>query len=242
MSDFTNKTAVIIGAGGGVGSCLLEELASAGAKIIAVYRKISFSNDKPKLKNVSEMECDLKNQGQIESLFKSIKSIHTSIDFLINCSAVNKSESLNKSTDFGFDEDILINLASAFRICLYGSQIMNNDGAIVNISSIRARGGTNSGLGYAASKAGIINLTQSLALQLATRGIRANCVVPSAIYPTKMSIHWSEEKRSKIISEIPLRRLATPNDVVNAILFLLSSKSSFITGVSLDVNGGEKMI
>lgn len=238
-----SKVALVTGAGGGIGSRIVSDLSKDGnySTIFGITHSLKNIYKKVSSNKVKYIQCDVTSEDEIKNVFNEIKSNKIKIDSIINIAGTSKSKKLNSGDSTGFKDDIQVNLYGTFLVCLHFQEILKNHGSIVNISSIRARTGTPSGLGYSAAKSGIINLTKSLAIQLASRRIRVNCIAPGAIYPTKMSENWSKEKIAIIESEVPLGRLGSPSDISNVVQFLISPASSYITGHTIDVNGGEWM-
>lgn len=238
------KLAIILGGSSGVGRALTSKLNEMNIAVAVVSRSAA-RNQKAITSNPSIIdfyECDARDEESLRTTFGKILSKHKHVDFLVNCIGSSESRSLLEDSTDGFSNDIDANLKAPYLAIFFVINSMSPGGAIVNISSIRAKTGTPSGLGYAAAKAGVINLTKSAALQLANKGIRVNCIVPSAIYPTGMSSHWTPEKLERIRKGIPFGRLSTPEEIANIIYFFLSDDSQLITGQILDVNGGELII
>jgi NAD(P)-dependent dehydrogenase (short-subunit alcohol dehydrogenase family) len=148
-----------------------------------------------------------------------------------------------ETSSTNFDKLIAVNMKSVYLTSMiFGHHLMNNGGSIVNVSSIRAKTGTPSfSSSYAAAKAGVENLSKSFALELADKNIRVNAIAPGATFPTKMSINWSEEIKTEITNTVPLKRLGSPEDMANGVYFLVSDLSTYITGQTLNINGGAWM-
>jgi 3-oxoacyl-[acyl-carrier protein] reductase len=245
FQSLKNKVAVITGASSGIGKCVAEQLIRNGCHVILLSsHETGLTQVKKELSSYPEkvetFVCDVSNSNDVSQIAKKISSSHEGIDYLITCAGVSLQEEQGKFSEENFDRLIGVNLKGVY-ICtmLLAYPLMKEGGSIVNISSIRARTGTPSfSSGYAAAKAGVINLTKSFAIELAEKYIRVNCVAPGATYPTGLSKSWSEKLRSDIASSIPLKRLGKPEDISNAICFLLSDSAGYITGQTLDVNGG----
>lgn len=236
------STIVVIGAGSGIGLNLVIDLAQNSQSRIIAVRKKNKIPDLKILQNVSNISWFFLNAGeedQVAKFSEDLKSQNIILDGLVVTGGSSQSNSLAENSSQGFIEDYKNNAFLSFLNILHLHKLMRENSSIVLLSSIRGQTATPSGLGYAAAKSAVISLAKSSALQLAPLGIRVNCISPSAVYPTGMSSHWTEEKRLKIASSIPLGRLATPKDIIGPIKFLLSNESSFITGQVINVNGGE---
>jgi 3-oxoacyl-[acyl-carrier protein] reductase len=240
------KTAVVTGASSGIGRQIALQLARDGANLALLARRQEkldiLSREIGELDvSVRAYPCDVSSLEQVQEAFETIVADFENIDCLVNNAGFSTKapiESLANAVA-AFDNDYAVNTRGTFLCTLAAYPMMSRGGAIVNISSIRAQTGTPSAsIGYAAAKAGVINLTKSFAQHLAKHKIRVNCVAPGAIYPTGISEHWSLQEREEIAVSCLLRRLGTPQDIANAVCFLLSDLASFITGHVLDVNGG----
>lgn len=244
----TSKNAVITGGSSGMGKAIAERLAKEG------YNLSLIAQDKDKLESVKKAivseykirveiySCDVSSGEQVKNTFLKIKETFDHIDCLVNAAGATTHKTIDKITEDDFIKEIDVNLKGSFLCIMSAFPLMKNGGSIVNIASIRGETGTpTSSPSYAAAKAGVINLTKTFALQLAKHNIRVNCISPGAVWPTAMSQHWDEAKREKIAEEVPLKRIGAPEEIAGATYFLLSSESSYITGHTLDVNGGTFM-
>ena len=236
-----HKFAIILGGSSGVGLALVPKLHDANILVAVIGRSVKkieklngFNNKLTEL-----YECDAKDEASLKQTFDAIFCKHDRVDHLINTIGSSESKSFLDNSTEGFSNDIDANLKAPYLSIYFSHKFMPQGGSIVNVSSIRARTGTPSGVGYAAAKAGLINLTKSAAMQLASKKIRVNCIVPSAIYPTGMSSRWSEQKLQKIASEVPFGRVSSPEEIAEIIYFFISDASQLITGQVLDINGGE---
>ncbi len=237
-----NKTVLITGATGGIGKATSELLASNAYDLILLDRNkkalvllASKISKKYKIK-AERYDCDLSKLEDIEKIQSKVKRF----DYLVNIAGKSLTQDKGLIDLQKFDTLIDSNLKSSYLTCMiFGYKSLNKGGAIVNISSIRARTGTDSYSSiYSAAKAGLLGLTKSMALELADKNIRVNAVAPGPTYPTKTSKMWSMELRKNLSAKIPLKRLGKPIDVANTIKFLISDDSSYITGQTIDVNGG----
>ncbi len=244
---FKNKTAIITGASTGIGRALAEHLAEAGCNLALIAR------NKEKIEIVAKelgkygvktksYACDVSDYERVKTVFSQIKDDFGEVDYLINNAGITFSKPLGKLTIYEFDQEIDVNLKGVYYCTVESVDMIKDGGSVINMGSERGRNGTpSSSIAYAASKAGVHNLTKSFALQLASRKIRVNSVAPAGVYPTEMTKNWPKEKVERAKAGAPLGRLGKPEDIVNAISFLLSDKAEFITGQILDVNGGVTM-
>lgn len=233
FEGLTGKSAIVSGTNSGIGLAIKQSLTAQGVRVIGINRKTTDENSENYI-------CDISDQKQVEETMKKIKKQTGNVDFLVNCAGISLKEKKGVCSAENFDALINNNLKGVyFCSMIAGYNLLNEGGSIVNISSIRARTGTTScSSGYAAAKAGVINLTKTFALELSERSIRVNCIAPGLVYPTNMSKDLSKEEITTISQSIPLKRLGAPQDIADATLFLLSSSASYITGQTLDVNGG----
>lgn len=239
FNDLANKVAVITGANSGMGKAIAQKLSSHGAKvfILGINRELGINTAKEL--GVTFIETDVTSKEAIQDAATHIGAVH----ILINVAGISLQEQKGVISPENFDKIIAVNLKSVYLTSLiFGHHLMCNNGAIVNVSSIRAKTGTPSySSAYAASKAGVENLTKSFALELAEKNIRVNAIAPGATFPTKMSEKWNEKDKKEIIKKIPLKRLGSPVDMANGVYFLVSDLSSYITGQTLNINGGAWM-
>lgn len=228
----------------GIGKCTAIKFAKEDYDLALISRRsellAKFKNSLNKYRTkILIYCCDVSDSVAVQKTFEKIKRDFTKVDYLINNAGLIHSAPIEKSTEADFDEEIAVNLKGTYLCSMAAYPFIRPGGAIVNISSYRGRMGTpNTSVGYAAAKAGVINLTKSFAYQLAKYGIRVNSVSPGAVYPTGLSQNWSEEKIKKLTESTPLGKIAKPEDVSNAIYFLASHLSEAITGQTIDVNGG----
>jgi len=243
---FEGRVALVTGAGRGIGEAIA--LAFAREKAHVVINDICQKDELGKVADeisalgVKSMvvQADVSQLGQVQEMIDQIERIFQRLDILVNNAGIIRRGTIDTVTEQDWDEVIRVNLKGTFNCCKAVVPIMKRQkiGKIVNVSSVAGKtGDITSAPGYGPSKAAIDALTKTLARELAQYRINVNAVAPHAI-ETEMSAQWSEEKRRSIIEAIPLKRLGTPEDVAQAVLFLASDKASFITGEILDVNGG----
>ena len=241
---FKGKTAVVTGASGGIGLAIVEKLYLSGVKVLMVDIK-----DPPKkfLKNskITFAKVDVTNFINLKKTLDNFYIKNKSIDYLVNATGVLWFNQDISVTDINFDvwEKIFeINLKSMGYLAKLIIPRMKRDkfGSMVHISSVDALSGDDKPQdAYGASKAAMIRLSKSLAIQFASQNIRSNCILPGAV-ETPMQIRWKQNPlaKKKLSKNIPLRRIGKPKDIANAILFLLSDEGSYITGTELIVDGG----
>jgi 3-oxoacyl-[acyl-carrier protein] reductase len=243
-----DRVAIITGAARGIGKAIALTFVREGAKIVLVdvdkERLETLKNEiKKNRREVMTLSCDITKSPEVQAMVNQVKRAFGRIDILVNNAGIIRRGTIETVTEEDWDRVIEVNLKGTFNCCkaVVDSMKKQSYGKIVNVSSIAGKmGDITSAPGYGPSKAGVDALTKTLARQLAPYGINVNAVSPHAI-ETEMSAQWSEERRKEIIASIPLGRLGKPEDVAEAVLFLVSEEASFITGEILDVNGGALM-
>lgn len=241
------KVALVTGASRGIGAEIAKVFASNGCQLAVVYlnsRKQAQAVKTACLSNGSNAEifqCDISNLKSIKQTVRSVVRLFKKIDILVNCAGVIKQTDFEKITEDEYDFILNINLKGAF----FFSQaiipyLTKTKGKIINIASVGGQRGGPRAPHYSASKAGIISLTKSLSNIYASRGVRVNAISPGQI-ETGMSkgIFKTDYYKKNILPKIPLGRVGTTKDVANVALFLSSYLSSYITGQTINVNGGE---
>jgi 3-oxoacyl-[acyl-carrier protein] reductase len=239
---FKNKKAVVIGGGSGIGLATTELLLNNYCHALIVGDKNKTLNKAEKElnhHNLTIFKTDVSSSCELKSLAKHIRKEFGQIDYLVNCAGLSLTESKGVLNENGFDKLIEVNMKSIYlSTMILAYPLLKKNGAIVNISSVFGRKGTPTfSSGYAAAKAAVINLTKTYATELAP-DIRVNCIAPGATYPTGISKSWSSSLRQKIAHGLPLKKLGRPREIASTIIFLLSDDASFITGQTIDVNGG----
>lgn len=243
MIDLRNKTAIVTGASRGIGLEVARTLASLGANIAVIATKenpdIAAAIEKDFGVTSVSYACDVSDADMVKGVFKDIINRFGQVDILVNNAGITRDTLLLRMKDADFDDVIRVNLRSAF-LCtreIARHMMGRRQGRIINMSSIngiRAQAGQ---ANYAASKAGIIGLTKSNAMELAARGITVNAVAPGFIQ-TAMTEKLSPETVETYKNAIPLKALGTPHDVACAVAFLASDEARYITGQVLGVDGG----
>jgi len=243
--DLVDKVAIITGAGRGIGKAIAIALAREGASVI--INDVDIQTAEKVTKEIKSLgwkalaiQVDVSDSKEVNQMVQSVIKKFKRVDILVNNAAIIKRGLIEDLKEEDWDRVIDVNLKGAFNCMKAVAGIMKKQryGKIVNISSIAGKvGDLASAPCYGASKAGMICLAKSLARELAPYNINVNVVAPHAI-KTDMSKEWSEEKRRSIIADIPLGRMGEPEDIAEAVVFLVSDKAKFITGEVLDVNGG----
>ena len=247
MFDLSGKVSLITGASRGIGQSISIILAQNGAHVICVSRNI---NDvqavADKITNqkfvASAASCDISSTHNVTELVKDIIEKHGRIDILINNAGITSDNLLMRMSEDDWDNVLNVNLKAAFTAIKAASRTMikQRSGRIINISSVVGLMGNAGQVNYAASKAGLIGMTKSVAREFASRGITANCIAPGYI-ETEMTNKLKDEVKSSLNEQIPLGRIGNVEDIAYAVAFLASDEASYITGQTLAVDGGMVM-
>ena len=243
MINFKNKKILITGATGGIGNALVKKFVSLQGNVLATGTKNekldALKKDFP---NINILRFDISEHSKIEEFIENVSSQLVGLDIVINNAGINMD---NLSLRMKYEEwkkVIDVNLGSTFLLCKYGIKQMlkNKYGRIVNITSIVAHSGNLGQSNYAASKAGIVGMSKSLAIEYAKKNITINCVSPGFIQ-SNMTDKIVESIKAVLTSRIPMSKLGTGEDVANTVAFLSSDAASYITGETIHVNGGMYM-
>ncbi len=241
MIDLKNLNIILTGATGGIGNSILDKLVSGGANVLA-----SGTNDeklnliKEKYQNVKVNKFDISMQDKIENFIEKCNEIlGNKIDVLINNAGIARDNLSIRMKDEEWNKVIDINLTSTFLLSknTIKKMLKNKKGKIINITSVVGHTGNIGQANYAASKAGLIGMSKSLALEYGKKNITVNCVSPGFI-TSDMTNKISEEHKETLKSRISLNKFGDPKDVANTIAFLCSNLSDYITGETIHVNGG----
>ena len=245
--ELEDKVALVTGGAQGIGRTISEELARAGAHVVlgdvnlegaqATAEAISNSGG-----SASAVQVDVSNATEVREVFNFITKDKKPVDILVNNAGITRDGLMVRMKESDWDLVLDINLKGSFLCSQQAAKQMmkQKSGAIVNIASIVGEMGNFGQANYSASKAGVIGLTKTLAREVASRGIRVNAIAPGFI-DTEMTRVLDEEVRQKLIEQIPLARLGLPEDVARCVNFLVSDKSSYITGQVINLNGGMLM-
>ena len=244
MNDLKNKNIIVTGATGGIGFSIIEKLNNNDANILATGTKIEKLEDlKNKFENIKILKFDISKSDKIDDFIENATNeLGGSLDCLINNAGVTQDNLAIRMSFEEWKKVIDINLSSVFLLSKFAIKKMlkNKSGKIVNITSVVGHTGNIGQANYTASKAGIVAMSKSLAIEYAKKNININCISPGFI-KTNMTDKLDEKFKDVIISKIPAARLGEPNDVANAVVFLCSDQSNYINGETLHVNGGMYM-
>ena len=244
MINFENKKVIVTGATGGIGSSVVEKFIEMKANVLATGRNVEKLEElKKKFKNLKILSFDTSEHGDIEKFIDNASNeLGGSADILINNAGVNQDNLSIRMEIEEWKKVIDINLTSTFLLSKFAIKKMlkNKYGKIVNITSVIGHTGNVGQSNYAASKAAIISMSKSLALEYAKKNITINCVSPGYI-TTNMTNQISEKWKDIIKSKIPMDKFGLPKDVANTVIFLSSDDASYITGQTIHVNGGMYM-
>lgn len=249
MFDLTGMTALVTGASGGIGSAIARALAGQGARLalsgsngakLRAFREQL--NDEIGGDHV-EITCDLSNTTQVEELIPATVDTLGKIDILVNNAGITRDNLAMRMKDEEWDQVIRINLEAAFRLMRAAARPMMKArfGRIVTITSVVGATGNPGQMNYAAAKAGLTGMTKSLAQELASRGITANCVAPGFIR-TAMTDVLPDAQKEALNARIPAGRMGEGEEVGAAVAFLASKEAAYITGQTIHVNGGMAML
>ncbi len=245
MFDLTGKCALVTGASGGIGAEVARTLHGAGAVV-----GLSGTRVEPLQALAAELgerahvlPCDLSDPVAVDGLIKQATDAMGAVDILVNNAGITRDGLMMRMSDDDWISVIEVNLNSAFRLTRAALRGMMKArwGRIVNITSVVAQAGNPGQANYAAAKAGIVGMSKSLAQEVGSRGITINCVAPGLI-ATAMTDKLNDEQRVKILAGVPVGRMGDPREVAAGVLFLASVEAAYVTGATLDINGGGDML
>lgn len=247
MAAFEGKVAVVTGAARGIGQAIARRLAQEGADVVICDLQAEWLAETAGIveglgRKALPLAVDVGDSEAVNACINEVVKVFGKVDIMVNNAGITKDTLLVRMSDDDWDAVLRVNLKGTFLFSRAVAKHMmkQRSGAIVNIASISGVIGTAGQANYAASKAGVIALTKSTANELAARGVRANAIAPGFI-SSKMTDALSEDVRKQYLSRIPLGRFGTVEDIANAVVFLASEQSSYMTGQTLHVNGGMVM-
>ena len=242
--NLKNKIAIVTGASQGIGKIIAFELAKSGAHVVCISRNkkaIESTVDEITQNNgkASSFPCDVSDSDAFMKIILEIIEKNDKIDILVNNAGITRDSILVRMSNEDWDDVINTNLKGAFSCtkAVMRYMIKNKFGRIINITSIVGLTGNAGQANYAASKAGLIGMTKSIAKEVASRCITANCIAPGWI-ETSMTDILNEEVKNKLLSQIPVGKIGSPDDIANTVIFLASDEAGYITGQTITVDGG----
>ena len=245
MFDLTGKNALITGASGGIGGAIAKALHGAGATVtLSGTRQGPLDELAAELGDrVHVLTCNLSDAAAVDALPKQAADLMGSVDILINNAGITKDNLFMRMSDDEWSSVLEVNLTSTMRLCkgVIRGMMKSRWGRIVNISSIVGATGNPGQANYAASKAGMVGMSKSIAYEVASRGITVNCVAPGFI-ATAMTDKLTDDQKEKINVQIPAARMGTPEEIAAAVLYLASNEAGYTTGATVHVNGGMAML
>ena len=245
MFDLTGKNALITGASGGIGGEIAKVLHGAGATV-----GLSGTREAPLVALAAELgesahvlPCNLSDSAAVDALPKQAAEAMGSVDVLVNNAGITRDQIFMRMSDDEWADVINVNLTSTMRLCkgVIRGMMKSRWGRIVNVSSIVGATGNPGQANYAASKAGMVGMSKSIAYEVASRGITVNCIAPGFI-ATAMTEKLTDDQKDKINVQIPAGRMGTPEEIAAAALYLSSAQAAYVTGTTLHVNGGMAML
>ena len=244
MSNLEKKNVIVTGASGGIGNAIIKKLSEAGANILASGTRIEKLEDlKKNFEGLKILKFDISQSDKIEEFIENAANeLGGSLDGIVNNAGITQDNLAIRMSLDEWQKVININLTSTFLMSKFAIKKMlkNKSGKIVNITSVVGHTGNLGQANYTASKAGIVAMSKSLAIEYAKKNININCISPGFI-KTAMTDKIDDKFKEVIVSKIPSARLGEPDDIANAVLFLSSDQSNYINGETLHVNGGMYM-
>ncbi|MBF0373208.1 MAG: 3-oxoacyl-[acyl-carrier-protein] reductase [Alphaproteobacteria bacterium] len=245
MFDLSGRKALVTGASGGIGGAIARALHGRGATVtLSGTRREALDGLAAELGERAHVApCDLADSASVEALGKEAEAAMGGLDILVNNAGLTRDGLILRMKDDDWQSVIDVNLTATFRLCRAAVKGMmkRRFGRIVNIASIVGVTGNPGQVNYAASKAGMIGLTKSLAAEVGSRGITVNCVAPGFI-TTAMTEALNDDQRARLLAGIPAGRMGEPAEIAAAVVYLSSGEAAYVTGQTLHVNGGMAMI
>ncbi|ABG32552.1 3-oxoacyl-[acyl-carrier-protein] reductase [Roseobacter denitrificans] len=245
MFDLTGKTALITGASGGIGADIARALHGAGATVgLSGTRVAPLEALAAELgERAHVLPCNLSDMAAVEALPKEAAAAMGSVDILVNNAGITRDNLFMRMSDEEWNSVIDVNLTATFKLCkgVMRGMMKARWGRIINISSIVGATGNPGQANYAASKAGMVGMSKSLAYEVASRGITVNAVAPGFI-ETAMTDKLTEDQKAAIMGQIPAGRMGSAGEIASGVLYLASPEAGYVTGTTLHVNGGMAML
>lgn len=245
MFDLTNKTALVTGATGGIGRAICRTLYAQGANVILTdMNQESLDAFAKELgERAIGIAANISDVESMQTLLKQAQEKFENIDILVNNAGINRDTLSMRMTDEQWEAVLNVNLTAGFRLIrtILPQMMKKRWGRVISMASIVGVIGNVGQANYAASKGGLIAMTKSVAQEVAGRGITLNCIAPGFI-GTPMTEKLPENVKQAMLDRIPMKRMGTPQDIANVVAFLASDESAYITGQTLNVNGGMLML
>ncbi|WP_461426447.1 3-oxoacyl-[acyl-carrier-protein] reductase [Gymnodinialimonas sp.] len=245
MFDLTGKNALVTGASGGIGAAIARQLHGAGATV-----GLSGTRVEPLEALAAELgerahvlPCNLSDAEAVDALPKAAIAAMGSLDVLVNNAGITRDNLFMRMSDDDWASVLEVNLTSTMRLCRGALRGMMKArwGRIINVSSVVGATGNPGQANYAASKAGMVGMSKSLAYEVASRGITVNCIAPGFI-ETAMTDKLTDDQKDKILVQIPAGRMGSADEIAASALFLASAEAGYLTGTTMHVNGGMAML
>ena len=245
MFDLNGKNLLVTGASGGIGAAIATALHGAGATVTLSGTRIEPLEALAASlgSRVFVLPCNLADAEAVTALPKQAAEVMGAVDILVNNAGITKDNLFMRMSDDEWSSVIEVNLTSTMRLCkgVVRGMMKARWGRIINISSVVGATGNAGQANYAASKAGMVGMSKSLAYEVASRGITVNCVAPGFI-ATAMTDKLNEDQKAGILGQIPAGRMGEPAEIAAAVLYLASVEAGYVTGATLHVNGGMAMV
>jgi 3-oxoacyl-[acyl-carrier protein] reductase len=245
MFDLTGKSALVTGATGGIGGAVAKALHAQGAHVaISGTRREALEALAAELgNNVQIVPANLSDKDSVEALIPAAEAALGQVDILVNNAGITRDNLFMRMKDEEWETVLRVNLEAAFRLsrAVIKGMMKRRWGRIVSVTSVIGTTGNAGQANYAASKAGLIGMSKSLAQEVASRNITVNCIAPGFI-ATPMTDVLNDKQREGILTKVPMARLGTPEDIAAAAVYLASDEAAYLTGQTLHVNGGMAMI
>jgi 3-oxoacyl-[acyl-carrier protein] reductase len=245
MFDLSSKCALVTGATGGIGAAIAWQLHAAGATVaLSGTRKPVLEQLAGELGERAHVTpCNLADAEDVEKLVPAADAAMGQVDILVNNAGITRDNITMRMKDEEWNDVLNVNLTAAFRLsrAVMRGMMKRRHGRIISITSVVGVTGNAGQANYAATKAGIIGMSKSLAQELASRGITVNCIAPGFI-ETAMTDALTDQQKAGILASVPAGRLGTPVEIASAAVYLASNEASYVTGHTLHVNGGMAMI
>ena len=245
MFDLTGKNALVTGASGGIGAEVARVLHGAGAVVAISGTRIEPLQALAVAlgSRVHVLPCNLSVPADVEALPKAATEAMGSVDILVNNAGITRDGLMMRMSDDDWLDVIEVNLNAPFRLtrAVLRGMMKARWGRIIQITSVVAQAGNPGQSNYGAAKAGVVGMSKSLAQEVGSRGITINCVAPGLV-ATPMTDKLNEAQRASILADVPLGRMGMPHEIAAAVLYLASNEAAYVTGATIDVNGGGDML